>query len=158
MKLHLLRHAKTDQNSISGKDFDRKLVQKGKKQSIAIGEYFELQKFNPTKILCSSAARTRETISLIQQIHNFDAKIEYEDELYLAVREKLFSIICNLSANEDVFIIGHNDGLSDLATYLIDDFIDLKTCNFVSIEFEIDSWEEVSKGLGKIIDRYRPIV
>ena len=59
MKLHLLRHAKTDQNSSTGKDFDRKLLKKGKDQSEEMGKYFKKQNFNPSKIICSTAFRTK---------------------------------------------------------------------------------------------------
>jgi phosphohistidine phosphatase len=158
MRLHLLRHAKTDQNSATGKDFDRKLLKKGKDQSAEMGKYLKEKKLNPSKIICSSSARTRETITLIQKEHKFNSKIEFEDEIYLAEKEKLFSIISGLSINEDVLIIGHNNGLSDLASYLVEDFIDLSTCDFITIEFKIDSWNEISKGLGKVIDRFHPLV
>ena len=158
MKLHLLRHAKTDQNSLTGKDFDRKLLKKGKDQSEEMGKYFKKQNFNPSKIICSTAARTRETITIIQTEQKFNSKIEYVDEIYLAEKEKIFSIISNISEGEDVFIIGHNNGLSDLASYLVDDFIDLSTCDFVTIQFKMDTWEEISKGLGVVIDRYHPMV
>ncbi len=158
MKLHLLRHAKTDQNSSTGKDFDRKLLKKGKDQSEEMGKYFKKQNFNPSKIICSTAVRTKETITIIQKEQKINSKIEYVDELYLAEKEKIFSIISNMTENEDLFIIGHNNGLSDLASYLIDDFIDLSTCDFITIQFNINTWQEISKGLGVVIDRYHPLV
>ena len=158
MKLHLLRHAKTDQNSSTGKDFDRKLLKKGKDQSTEMGKYLKEQNFNPSKIICSTAARTRETITLIQKEHKFISKIEYVDEIYLAEKDKLFSIVSNIFGSEDVFIIGHNNGLSDLASYLMDDFIDLSTCDFVTIQFNIENWNEISKGLGVVIERFHPLV
>ena len=158
MKLHLLRHAKTDQNSSTGKDFDRKLLKKGKDQSTEMGKYLKEQNFNPSKIICSTAARTRETITLIQKEHKFISKIEYVDEIYLAEKDKLFSIVSNIFGSEDVFIIGHNNGLSDLASYLMDDFIDLSTCDFVTIQFNIENCNEISQGLGVVIERFHPLV
>ena len=158
MKLHLLRHAKTDQNSSTGKDFDRKLLKKGKDQSVEMGKYLKEQNFNPSKILCSTAARTRETITIIQKEHKFISKIEYDDGIYVSEKDKLFSIISNFTENEDLFIIGHNNGLSDLASYLVDDFIDLSTCDFVTIQFNLDTWKEISKGLGIVIERFHPLV
>lgn len=158
MKLHLLRHAKTDQNSSTGKDFDRKLLKKGKDQSVEMGKYLKEENFNPSKIICSTAARTRETITLIQKEHKFIFKIEYVDEIYLAEKDKLFSIVSKISGSEEVFIIGHNNGLSDLASYLVDDFIDLSTCDFVTIQFNIEKWDEISKGLGVVIERFHPLV
>ena len=158
MKLHLLRHAKTDQRSSTGKDIDRKLLEKGKNQSLEMGKYFNELGFNPSIILCSSSIRTRETISLIQKVHSFKSEVIYLENLYLCEKEELLLILCSQINAKDVFIIGHNNGLSDFASYLTDDYIDLKTCDFVTIDFEIDTWQEASKGLGKVTNRFHPHV
>jgi phosphohistidine phosphatase len=158
MKLHLLRHAKTDQKSSSGKDIDRKLLTKGQKQSLEMGKYFNDIGFDPSIILCSSSVRTRETIAQIQKLHTFKSDIIYLENLYLCKKEELLLILCGQINTKDVFIIGHNDGLSDFASYLTDDYIDLKTCDFVTIDFEINTWQEASKGLGKVTNRFHPLV
>jgi len=158
MKLYILRHAKTDQNSISGKDFDRKLLKKGLAQSKEMGEYFFKMNFNPTRIYCSSATRTRETLANIQKQHALECNINYIDSLYLAEKDHLLKFLWSQEGGGTTFIIGHNNGLSDFAAYLIDDFVDLKTCDFLEIEFHSDSWKETSKGSGKIISSYHPEV
>ena len=158
MNLHLLRHAKTDQRSSTGKDIDRKLLVKGKNQSSEMGKYFNELSFAPSIILCSSSVRTRETISLIQKVHTFKSDVIYLENLYLCEKEELLLILCSQINAKDVFIIGHNNGLSDFASYLTDDYIELKTCDFVTIDFEIDTWQEASKGLGKVTNRFHPLV
>ena len=40
MKLHLLRHCKTETMTPTGKDFDRKLLPKGVAQSKLLAEFF----------------------------------------------------------------------------------------------------------------------
>ena len=40
----------------------------------------------------------------------------------------------------------------------MDDFIDLSTCDFVTIQFNIENWNEISKGLGVVIERFHPLV
>ena len=158
MKLHLLRHAKTDQRSSTGKDIDRKLLAKGKNQSLEMGKYFSVLGFDPSIILCSSSVRTRETMDQVQKVHLFKSEVIYLENLYLCEKEELLLILCSQINSKDVFIIGHNNGLSDFASYLTDDFIDLKTCDFVTIDFEIDTWQEASKGLGKVTNRFHPLV
>jgi phosphohistidine phosphatase SixA len=49
MKLYLLRHAKTDQHSTTGKDFDRSLLPRGKHQSLLMAEHFTNENISPEK-------------------------------------------------------------------------------------------------------------
>jgi phosphohistidine phosphatase len=158
MKLYLLRHAKTDQFSESGKDFDRKLLEKGKRQANVLALYFKSKSFQPSAIFCSSSARTRQTLSIIKKLVSFDSEIKYVDDLYLCEKEFLLSFLCQQNHKEDIFIIGHNNGISDFAGYLLNDFIDLSTSEFLCIDFQLDSWNEVSKGLGSLCDRFHPVV
>lgn len=158
MKIHILRHAKTDQNSSTGKDFDRKLLEKGIRQTKEMGLFFTKIELNPSHIFCSTAVRTRETLIRIEKQYPFNATINFRDDFYLCEKETLFSFLTSQKHNEEILIIGHNNGLSDFAAYLVDDFIDLKTCEFITVKFELDSWEEVSKGLGTIVDRFHPEV
>ncbi len=152
MKLYLLRHAKTNQQSPTGKDFDRRLLPKGHAQCKLMKEY--LTQIQGLHVLCSSAKRTRETLL---GINLSDAEVEFSDELYLCSHEKILQLIWDCEVNKDLMVIGHNFGISDLAEYLLDDSIEMSTCELLVFEFEIDSWQEVSKGLGELTDRYRPV-
>ena len=156
MRLYLLRHAKTDQFSLSGKDFDRKLLKKGLLQATELGKYFHENKIDPPFLFCSTAARTRQTLSTIQKEHEFHAQTIFRDDLYLSEKENLLSLLWTQEHTDDILIIGHNDGISEFASYLTDDYIELKTGELIVIEFTADSWKETSKGLGKIGERYRP--
>jgi len=156
LTLHLLRHAKTNANSDSGLDFDRLLLEKGIRQSKMMAQFFKMNDFQPKFIFCSSAKRTRATLKEIQKLHALEHAVEFRKELYLASRRDLLSFLCEVKGNGDVFIIGHNNGLSDLITYLVDDFYDLPTCSFVSITFDVDDWSEVSQSLGKVAVYFSP--
>ena len=52
MKLHLLRHAKTNQISPTGKDFDRELLPRGYEQIAELKQYLEDSPIAPKHILC----------------------------------------------------------------------------------------------------------
>lgn len=156
MKLHLLRHAKTDQHSASGKDYDRELLPKGKKQCLIMSEHLKhVHKIK--EVWCSSAARTKETYKLI----NKETKLpdpKYFDDLYLCSKQVYLDKIWDNIDKGDLLIIGHNYGISDLASYLTDKHIELRTCGYICIEFETDNWNEISRGTGTIIDHFRPEV
>lgn len=156
MRLLIQRHAKTDPFSDSGKDIDRKLLKKGINQASELGKFYYKHQIAPKYIFCSTAARTRQTALYIQKEHTFTSKIQFLDALYLCEKDDLLSFLWSQDHNDEILIIGHNNGISDLASYFVDDYIELKTGEFIQIDFELDSWEETSMGLGKISKRYRP--
>ncbi len=156
MQLHILRHAKTDPLSSSGKDFDRKLLKKGQLQAEEMARYFNENRINPGHIFCSTAVRAKETLTSIQKLHNFYTEIVFVPEFYLCEQGVLLDFLWKQNHGEDILIIGHNDGLSDFASYLVDDFINLKTCEFISVDFKEQNWKETSKGMGVIRHHYHP--
>ena len=156
MKLHLLRHGKTHQQSDSGKDFDRKLNEKGLAQCELLGEYFAKKEIY-CETWCSSARRTRETFSNVSKKINLK-KVVMRDDFYLCSRETLLDALWERTGDDDLLIIGHNFGISDLATYLTDTRIELRTGGYICIEFTDFRWQELSRGLGVIADQYRPMI
>jgi phosphohistidine phosphatase SixA len=88
---------------LSRTPFENLTVAKKSSCYVQILKYLKEKKLNPSKIICSSSARTRETITLIQKEHKFNSKIEFEDEIYLAEKEKLFLAL--LPYNKDT--VGH---------------------------------------------------
>lgn len=157
MKLHLLRHAKTEVYSASGRDFDRKLMTKGIIQANLMGQYLRIKQFAVHETYCSDAVRTTETYGIVSKMVN-SGKFIQKNELYLADREALLSVIWKIKHGKDLFLVGHNDGISQLASYFTDESIHLKTCGYLCIDFSLDSWKETSIGTGIITDSFRPPV
>jgi phosphohistidine phosphatase len=70
---------------------------------------------------------------------------EFSKSLYLADVTALLAHINSIKSTEDVlFVVGHNEGLSDLASYLGNDRLHLSTGALISFEFDADYWSEVS--------------
>ena len=153
MKLHILRHGKAQVNSTTGKDIDRSLRPKGVKQCAQLN-HDSLNLPDTLDVWCSQAARTRETCALMSLQQG--QAVDYRLGLYLCSRNQLLQDIWNRSGNEDLLIIGHNFGISELAEYFLEQEIELRTAEFISIDFGESTWEEVSKGLGTISHRFRP--
>jgi phosphohistidine phosphatase len=154
MKLHLLRHAKTNQISPTGKDFDRELLPKAYEQLQEFREFYTQNPFQVGHILCSSAVRTRQTLDQIKELFA-DVPVTFLNELYLASAGELLKIINELQSPEDVLLIGHNEGISELASELSAAFILLKTCGLVSLEFPFESSAMVSKETGVLVGSFR---
>lgn len=155
MKLHLLRHAKTEPFSDSGKDLDRVLLKKGIAQAKDMAAFLKNASLNTKTVYCSDAKRTRQTLALIKDDCNFET-IHYKSELYLSELSDLLNFVWSLPSEEEIFILGHNNGLSELVTYFTEEFIELSTCEYISIDFSVASWKETSKGNGSISARFHP--
>lgn len=153
MQLHLIRHGKTRQDSETGNDFDRQLLPKGMKQSLMLGQNLT---FDPkTIVYCSSAKRTQETFGFFNQGQQLE-NVTLNKDLYLCSKDVMLDMIWNTTSNEDVLIVGHNFGISQLASYFTDEFIEMRTGEYIQITFDADHWNETSQGLGEITHRYRP--
>ncbi len=154
-KIHLLRHAKTEQNSKSGRDFDRELKAKGIQQAKIFGEKLGDQ-IKGTSVVCSSAKRTKQTLELIKNYTSFQ-KINYLDCLYLASSEEIEKIIIRQQNTEDeILIIGHNFGISDFAGAALNTDIYLRTCEYILIEIDINDWIHYLPKKGTAIYKFRP--
>lgn len=158
MKLHFVRHGKAEKFSSSGKDFDRNLSEKGIRQSQELGDYLAANKINKDiYVWCSSAERTTQTLDHLQHNMVF-TNVRFERELYLCSKDQFLSKVWGIEHGEDLLIVGHNFGISDLAQYFIDEYVELKTGEYICIEFAATSWKETSFGNGITVDRYRASV
>lgn len=117
--LLLFRHAKSSWDDPALDDFERPLAKWGNKAARLMARWFADQELRPDMVLCSSAARTRETYALVKTALGPDAPVRFEKRLYLAEAEDLLDRIrCLDDALSTVMIIGHNPGLQDLALAL----------------------------------------
>lgn len=155
IELHLLRHAKTERSSTSGKDFDRKLADKGKRQLVDFNAHIDELQITPDLILISAAKRTRETYGAIQA--NFAAPAEYLEDLYLASHREILSILTAFTDKKSILVIGHNDGISDLASHLTEQDVQLPTCGYVKIASDLSSFDQLSRSTGVLMTQFFPL-
>ena len=64
-RLMLLRHAKTERAAPSERDYDRKLMKRGRADAPAIGAYMAHHGLGPDLALVSPAVRAQETWTLV---------------------------------------------------------------------------------------------
>lgn len=160
-QLYILRHAKTNQISPTGRDFDRELLPKGINQVNGLKHFFEENPHkNKTEIWVSAAKRTRQTFEGIKRIlesSSMIVSVHFFDDLYLSSDKDLLKKIWNHSSEYDLLIIGHNFGISDLASYFTEKEIELRTGEFIHLSFDCHRWNETSRGLATVSNRFRPI-
>ena len=153
MKLHLIRHAKTLQASFNENDFNRRLMKHGIFQADSLADYLKSKSIS-CDVWCSEAIRTKETLAIINEKCAFK-KIEYYNELYLCSKRTFLELLWQDASNEDLIIVGHNFGISDLASYFLNDEIELRTGEYICVDFGKSARNETSNGLGEMIDRWR---
>ncbi len=153
MLLILMRHAETKNNSKSRKDFDRSLTKEGVIQAKKLGKFLTSSNILIHHAFVSSSQRTRQTAKYALQTLN---NITFDNLLYLPTCKELLVFINKLELDGNILILGHNDGISSLASYLMGQNINLNTANAVILEFDCDIPREISGDTGKLVDFFSP--
>ncbi len=150
--LYIMRHGKAEDGNNKA-DYKRKLISKGIKRNQKIALKLKDKKGKFDAILCSNAERTLETAEIMAIQFDFPLEdIKNYQEFYLApaiiMLESLYALDNTLS---NVLLVGHNPGVSELATSLSGQLIDwLPTSALIALQFDTDKWEEISSADAKI--------
>ncbi len=116
-----MRHAKSDWAEAQQRDFDRPLNSRGRKGADAMALWIAEQAGIPDLILCSEAARTRETLARMLKQWKFEIDTRYFESLYHADPETILKTVRSDGGDASrVLVIGHNPGMEMLAAKLAD--------------------------------------
>ena len=113
-RLILMRHAKTEPWEHGIDDAARVLLPRGQSDAGLMASALSGRNWVPTRVLISSARRTRETWKFVSGAFP-EAKVEVLDSLYLAGTQTLEDHIKKNEDAETLMLIGHNPGMHDLA-------------------------------------------
>jgi phosphohistidine phosphatase len=151
-RLYVLRHAKSSWDDPDLADHDRPLSARGRRAADAIGRHLRAEGIEPELVLCSSSARTRETLARI------GLEGEIERELYGASAGELIARLRDVPASvESLLVIGHNPGMHDLTLALADGPPgNYPTGALATVELDVGSWSAIVPGCGRLIDFVRP--
>jgi phosphohistidine phosphatase len=118
--LLLLRHAKSAWTDPRLDDHERPLSKRGERAAKAMAEHIARKAPRPDLILCSTAARTRQTLApLVKRLGGPVPPISLENGLYLASEDVLLGHLRAVADGAStVLLIGHNDGIGQLAVDL----------------------------------------
>lgn len=154
LRLHLIRHAETAWQSSTGKDYDRCIDEEGKSHAQRLGKYLQASNLKDAHCYCSAACRTRETLDQLLLYVSFE-QVEYREELYLADFLTLFRYISSKSESVDIVLVGHNNGISDLAYYLTGKQHVLGNCDYLELYFTCDNWTYISSDSAVVRNSFR---
>jgi phosphohistidine phosphatase len=135
--LYLLRHAKSSWDDPALADHDRPLSTRGRRNAATLAEHVRREGIAPALVLCSTAARARETLAVVLPAIDVEAEIRLEDALYGASADELLDRLRSVPETAgSVLVVGHNPTLEDLAARLAPGEAPerLPTCAFVELE------------------------
>ncbi|MEO0983542.1 MAG: histidine phosphatase family protein [Pseudomonadota bacterium] len=162
-RLILMRHAKSSWDLSPARDFDRPLNKRGREAAPAMGAALATRWFTPDLILCSPAARTRETLALILPALSPEPRTSFRERLYLADVDRLMAEIAATDPEiRKLLVLGHNPGIQELALHLADparsavsDLRDIEgkfpTAAIAAFALEASDWGGVSPGTGELL-------
>jgi phosphohistidine phosphatase len=153
MLVMILRHAKAEKDSPTGRDEDRPLAARGRRQAAFIAA--QLAEASPplaapAAVLSSRAERARATATVVAEA--LGVQIAYEPALSLgsspgaaiALMRKL------VGRSEPVLLVGHNPQLEDLAASLTGEDDDLRTGELVAMDITVTPKSVQARALGRL--------
>lgn len=152
-KLILIRHAKSSWDNTSISDKERPLNARGKKAAPFMAEILKKKNINIQLFITSPAERAFATAKKFADILDYPRnKILIVEKLYGATTYEILEIVNDLDNNlECVAIFGHNPDLTQFNNFLSDTYIDnIPTTGIVLLNFEVDTWKEIGRGVGKL--------
>lgn len=128
-------------------DFARPLTASGREAARQAGA--QIATFQPSVgvILCSSAPRAATTAELVLEALPIRPRLEQRIELYLAPPSALSEILRELESSiRCALVVGHNPGLSQLASILAGHRVTLSPADYVSYVADVEHWTQLLNG------------
>lgn len=156
-RLLLLRHAQAEMGDGNISDFFRPLSRNGLKDAEKCADYIAENGLYPQQIICSSARRTRETLSALLPLLPEECDIRLSRHLYEATGHDIISLIHQCQDAEILMLIGHNPAISQAARVLAMRGQDqalkhiqagFSECNLAIIDFDVPTWDSLIPGNG----------
>lgn len=117
MLLAIVRHAKAERDSETGRDIDRALTPRGQRQATFLAERFAANSIRPDEIIASPARRTRQTAAPIAAACGVD--FDFDDRLLVDQPVSAgLEVIQGHTASAFLVLVGHNNQVSDLCIAL----------------------------------------
>jgi phosphohistidine phosphatase len=161
--LGLLRHAKSDWDDLSLRDFDRGLSDRGKRGAAIMGGHIREHGVQWDVLLASPAERVKRTLDATR----LQIPVTWDERIYLADSDALIARLRTVEGDPAaVLLAGHNPGLQELVFDLVAPenenalFSEVAekypTAAFAVLELAIDRWEQCEPGCGTLVHLARP--
>lgn len=157
LRLILTRHAKSAWDDAWAEDFARQLNPRGQQAADGLGLWLASNGYLPDQVLCSAAARTRETWNRISPHLPAPEQVLLEDRLYNASAMTLFNRL-RTATGRCVMLIAHNPAIGELAERLAqkphshEAFLRYPTGATTVFDIAAADWASLAPGANRIVD------
>lgn len=151
--LLVLRHGKAERDNDGG-DHARELTERGQRDSETMGAYILESAGLPDAILTSDARRAEQTAEIASIALGYTGDITIVPQIYEAELNTLLALTRSILDEVDsALIVGHNPGFEEVAAALAgidEDDVLLPTAGLAHLEFDVETWDEVRRGSGRL--------
>lgn len=116
--LILWRHAEAEDGSVSGKDIDRALTRRGRKDAVNMAKWLAQHLPANTALLCSPARRCLETASALHDLSGLEINVAEFLSVNSSV-ERIAKEVVDHDYNKTIVIVGHQPNLGLLIAKLL---------------------------------------
>ena len=142
--LLLLRHARPTPASPTGRDFDRPLTAEGRADALLVGRFLRHSQLTPATVVCSPAARARQTAEHVLDAAQLAAPVLFRDRIYEASTEQLIEVVAEAAGESGVLlVVGHNPGLQELVQRLTGAAASMHPATLARVDLDIDAWGDL---------------
>ena len=141
--LTIVRHAKSSWKDATLPDRKRPLNRRGERDAPEMGRRIKEHGIRPSLIISSPATRAWTTARVIADAIGYPREfLHKEDGLYLASVDEILDVIVAQDAGfNNLMLVGHNPGLTDLVNFFVPGLTgNLPTAGVVSLEIDSAGW------------------
>jgi len=149
-ELLVMRHAKSDWGAKAESDLERPLADRGRKAAARVGRFLAAVDRVPSLVLCSPAARARETAEIAAGAGGWGSALEIVDALYGGDCEGVVETLNQVAEEHPrVMVVGHEPTWSALVSRLVGGGrVAMPTAAVACVTFSECGWAEVATSRG----------
>ena len=149
--LYLLRHAKASSSHGSWTDFDRPLLDRGRKVAEQMGLFLASKKATVSTLIVSPAVRSRETSEIFRQHAGLEVAPRFDPRIYDASLAKLVQVVSEIDdEKQSAMLVGHNPGMEEILAFVARESRHMRSGAMAKIDLDCVSWKEVGRGTGRL--------
>ena len=139
-RLLIMRHAKSSWSS-GERDHGRPLSERGERDAPLIGGALSEMGWLPDFVLCSDAARTRQTVRAMEGGLGLEFAKRDLSSLYLPTLQDLLAAISGVDDEVGtLLVVAHNPGCEDVVGYLGGTEVRMTTANVACLKGRGNTW------------------
>jgi len=151
----LLRHAEALPATAAVADLDRVLSNLGKRQARAQGKWLRARVWTPQAVLCSAAARARQTAEALCAAAGWTTAMIVREELYNASADTMLAVLRAQAREVDrLLLVAHAPGVGELASSLTTRESDLalacEPATLIEVCADINDWSTLARRCGTL--------